>query len=645
MKSRSILLLSLIVITLFAYLSSFKNIERPSVAVANAYKQHISDLSLALDQLNLDIAKLDKSGKTATELKKSFTNARIAYKRVEFIMAWVAPEFVKDYINGAPLPFLEKNMAGPIERQPEGFQVMEEIIFSENPYLQKNALKTLSGNLKNYLSPLQNEKIGFTEMTVLEASRMGLIRLLSHGITGFDTPAASQNAINETQESLKSIHDAVLCFFPYVPKENSLLKDTIDRTFTAALNYLKNNKDFDSFDRTFFVREYINPLYGSLLDLHLILNYETVYDVKNDLPAINFFERTIFSNDFLDTRFFTKLKSSTDKETIELGKMLFFDPILSSNNQRSCASCHNPAKGFTDGVPKSVAYNFEGTIERNAPTLINAAYANRYFYDLRADFLEKQVDHVVVNHQEFNTSFPDIIKKLQSSPEYNESFKKKFAGFGEHYISKNTISSALAAYVASLKGFNSEFDKYMRKEIPETGADVKRGFNLFMGKAGCGSCHFAPVFNGTIPPLFHETESEVLGTPATANLKKATLDKDIGRAGGMLKENTPIYKHSFKTPTIRNIAVTAPYMHNGAFKTLEEVMDFYNEGGGQGIGLDVPNQTLPSAKLGLSKKEIKDIIAFMSALTDTTSAASRPSRLPAFPEELNFSNRKIGGDY
>jgi cytochrome c peroxidase len=135
-----------------------------------------------------------------------------------------------------------------------------------------------------------------------------------------------------------------------------------------------------------------------------------------------------------------------------------------------------------------------------------------------------------------------------------------------------------------------------------------------MGKAACGTCHFAPTFSGLVPPQFDETEAEVLGVP-TQPQAPHELDPDWGRGGGLLKFQSEIYRHAFKTVTVRNIAHTAPYFHNGAYNTLEEVVDFYNNGGGVGLGLDVPNQTLPADSLHLSDQEQKDLIAFMQALT------------------------------
>jgi cytochrome c peroxidase len=138
-----------------------------------------------------------------------------------------------------------------------------------------------------------------------------------------------------------------------------------------------------------------------------------------------------------------------------------------------------------------------------------------------------------------------------------------------------------------------------------------------MGKAACGTCHFAPTFGGLVPPLYHENESEVLGVFEKPGLK--IPDGDPGRAAnGVVSEDADIYQHSFKTVSVRNVALTAPYFHHGGYKTLEEVLDFYNLGGAQGVGLadEVPHQTLPAARLNLSRGEISDIIAFLQSLSD-----------------------------
>ena len=160
--------------------------------------------------------------------------------------------------------------------------------------------------------------------------------------------------------------------------------------------------------------------------------------------------------------------------------------------------------------------------------------------------------------------------------------------------------------------FNSKIDEYFRGETTLSESE-SNGFNVFTGKAKCATCHFIPVYNGTIPPWFNNTESEVIGVPKTNIWKNAVVDEDLGRYN--LNQLEPL-KYSFKTPTIRNIEKTAPYMHNGVYDKLEEVIKFYELGGGNGIGMNLAYQTLPFDNLQLTPKEKNDLISFMLTLTD-----------------------------
>ena len=170
--------------------------------------------------------------------------------------------------------------------------------------------------------------------------------------------------------------------------------------------------------------------------------------------------------------------------------------------------------------------------------------------------------------------------------------------------------NAIGSYVRSLISLTSRFDEYMQGNSEAMNAHEIKGFNLFMGKAKCGTCHYMPLFNGNLPPRFVKTESEVIGVPSTISGKE--IDPDLGRYA-IIK--TPSLKHSFKIPSIRNAASTAPYMHNGIYNTLEQVMDFYNKGGGTGLGISINNQTLPFDKLNLTHEESVDIIAFINSLS------------------------------
>jgi len=221
---------------------------------------------------------------------------------------------------------------------------------------------------------------------------------------------------------------------------------------------------------------------------------------------------------------------------------------------------------------------------------------------------------VFTNKFEYNTSYAEIIKYLASDSTYKLAFNNNFNSTA---ITASSIGIALGAYVNSLRGYNSVFDSFIRNEKSTLNANIISGFNLFMGKASCATCHFVPTFAGLVPPLFIESEAEVLGVTITS--KNKILDKDLGRWNNNVPQDyTEYYKNMFKTVTVRNSGLTAPYMHNGGYKTLQEVLIFYNNGGGAGMGLNLPHQTLSSDSLHLSKKELKELELFIISLNHTT---------------------------
>jgi cytochrome c peroxidase len=244
-------------------------------------------------------------------------------------------------------------------------------------------------------------------------------------------------------------------------------------------------------------------------------------------------------------------------------------------------------------------------VKRNTPTLSNIAFQRSFFYDSRVSYLEDQAVAVITNENEMHGSLEKSVLDLKKSKKYIANFKKAFPN---KEITSFAIKNVLASYIRSLSNYDSKFDGYMRGEN-QLNLDEIAGFNLFAGKAKCATCHFIPLTNGTVPPNFDRSESEVLGVPG----RNKKLDIDFGKYD---LTHAEVNRYSFKTPTIRNIALTAPYMHNGVFKTLEEVVDFYDGGGGEGLGFNLPNQTLPTDKLNLTPSEKKQLIAFMKTLTD-----------------------------
>ncbi len=586
------------------------------------------------------------------ELQKSLILARNKFKEIEYLLSFLSEEFVKDWVNGAPLLKIERNSPSVLTvLEPEGLQILDELIFSDEVFDIKKDIVQKSSKLTSQIKQYKNffsQGTFLTDAQIFDATREELVRIFTLGLTGFDTPS-SGNSMAEAYIAMKSLHNAMSHYRERIAKVDAQLYDDIDSLFIASITHLHEyQNDFDTYDRLFFLKSYINPLFDLTGKAIYKLGLPVLSKASQIPLSVNSEASNLFSNDFLYAGAFTDYGArNADQKIIELGRMLFFDPALSQTNERSCASCHQPGKAFTDGLSKSIATDFEGTVDRNAPTLINSVFAKRFFHDMRAHQLEGQIEHVIVDEKEFRTSYFKLFEKLMESKEYITLFEEAFPDHPQKpIINSYTLPVAITAYVKSLSSFNSPFDLYVRGETDHISDEVRNGFNIFMGKGACGTCHFAPVFNGTVPPRFQESESEVLGVPLKHNIEAPILDPDLGRyANGRPTEKAKFYQHSFKTPTVRNIALTAPYMHNGGYETLEEVMDFYNRGGGAGMGLDVPYQTLPFDSLSLQAEEIHDVISFMEALTDTVGLTTAPSFLPSFPKGSPLNDRVVGGTY
>lgn len=574
----------------------------------------LTDFKTRLSQLKSDAYLFSENKITLEDLRKTLRETRNSFKEIEFYVAYHYPEFTKNHLNAAPLFHIEAAGTTSYTLPPEGLQVLDEMVFSDEANEKKDEIKAITDFLFNsyasfYLSSMKNGISTGNNKTL--PLRIELIRIYSLGVTGFDTPC-SLNISEEAEHAFtgmkKYIQDDSY-FKNYNTEKANLL-------FTAGIRYLSENKDFETFDRIEFYKKFIQPLYQELG------SWDGRADDLKEFSGWNPASTNFFSSDFLDPYFYTLLKNDEDNEALrKLGKQIFYDQNVSDNGKMSCATCHLPENAFTDLKVKSQS-NVDGkTVLRNSPTLYNAVFAKRFFYDLRAFYLEQQAEHVIYNKDEFNTSYDNIIKKLNANTEYKKAFK---IAFKKGNINRENFSKALSSYVASLYSYESDFDQFMRNE-KEISSDVKKGFNLFMGKANCATCHFAPTFSGLVPPFFNENESEVLGiTAKPLSDKPLEVDADKGRINSPVKkENSWIYENSFKTVTVRNVALTKPYFHNGAFGTLEEVLEFYNEGGGEGLGLKINNQTLAADKLNLTPKEIKQIIAFLNSLTDISKVKAR----------------------
>lgn len=274
---------------------------------------------------------------------------------------------------------------------------------------------------------------------------------------------------------------------------------------------------------------------------------------------------------------------------VELGRLLFFDPRLSKDGSVSCASCHVPSKGFSD--PRQFSLGVGGKQGgRNAPAAMNAAYNHLQFWDGRAGSLEEQALGPIQNPIEMAETLEGVVKKLKKVKAYRHRFQEVF---GED-VSADGIAKAIAAFERTLISTNSPFDRLIAGDKSALSESAQRGFELFQGKARCVLCHNGPNLTDN---KFHN-----IGVPQTGPLKE-----DAGRYAVTKRDSD---RGAFKTPSLRSIVLTAPYMHTGGFKTLEEVMDFYNRGGEAVKGKD-PFMTA----LNLTDQEKKDLGEFLKSLT------------------------------
>lgn len=539
-------------------------------------------------------------------LQLLFKSARLVYKKAEFLAEYYNPLTAKS-INGAPIPSMDENDQHKIDA-PEGFQVIEPFIFPSYDKAQKQELLKETGILKSNFIRLKSVAVDqeLADAQIFDALRNEIFRVITLGISGFDA-AIAQNSMAEAAQALGAVKEVLNVYSPAFTGEKEKAYRNADLILKGAIDYLTASQDFNGFDRMHFIITYANPASRAVKALSKALGNKEFKDLRAVRPNA----KTLFDKDAFDANYYTAgYGAHATPEKKELGKMLFYNVMLSGSKTRSCATCHKPEMAFTDGLVKNISLNRKSQIRRNTPTLLNAGFQAALFYDNRVSYLEDQATEVINNEDEMHGSLPVAVERLKQSKEYVSSFKKAFPKSAEP-INDYNIRNALASYIRSLTSLNSRFDKYVRGDHTQMTAPELNGFNLYMGKAKCGTCHFTPLFNGTVPPDFRATETEVIGVPVKPNAKE--IDADLGKYN---LRKLDLYKYAFKTPTVRNIALTAPYMHNGAFKTLEEVMDFYNKGGSTGLGFELPNQTLPFDKLNLSKKEISDIISFLKTLND-----------------------------
>ncbi len=275
--------------------------------------------------------------------------------------------------------------------------------------------------------------------------------------------------------------------------------------------------------------------------------------------------------------------------SVQLGRQLFFDPILSHDGTVACASCHDPAHGFAGREPVAVGIGGKKG-RRHAPSLLNRVYANHFFWDGRADSLEAQALKPIADPIELGSNVADVVRRLQAHADYPGRFK---AAFGDGVTADN-LAKALASFQRTLLLGNTRVDRFRAGETGALSEAEKHGLWLWESKGRCWRCHGGPNFTDD---QFHNTGVSWGKEPLDLGRWEVTGDDaDRGR---------------FKTPSLRGAALAGRHMHDGSMATLEEIVQFYNKG-----GVENPYRDPILEPLGLNKQEVQSLVAFLSALSE-----------------------------
>ncbi len=333
-----------------------------------------------------------------------------------------------------------------------------------------------------------------------------------------------------------------------------------------------------------------------------------------------------------------RMRESFTPQQIDLGRLLFFDPLLSSDHRLACSSCHQPAHSFADGRERSQGHLFtEGPqqgrpalLARNAPSLWNVGFLSRLFWDSRADSLEEQARGPLFAEQEMASTPESLLASLNGNAEYRQLFSEAFVRTVRSDITVAEVTSALAAFESSLVSFNSRYDRYAMGDAAALTAQEIQGYNLFRGfVARCSQCH--------MPPLFTSGDVAVVGAPPSPG---QPYDAGVGAL-----QPDPDMRGAFKVPTLRNIALTAPYFQAGQLKRLEDVVAFYDDTFGHAVP---PGERLHvhwhvSLKgPTFSTAERAALVAFLYTLTDETMMPRIPDRVPSGLPVAGASARMAG---
>ncbi|MEJ0083038.1 MAG: cytochrome c peroxidase [Puia sp.] len=576
-------------------------------------------------------------------LRTKIEAARLKLKNIDFWLRYFEPNAYRK-ING-PLPVEWENevfekFEPPYRREGAGLSLAE-LSLDQTPLLKDSLIQLIKKSeeaIKTFEADSITVQLNSYSHFFL-ANRLFLLNLAAIYTTGFECPDTN-HIIPELRSMLlgtRKIYSSYNQSFPEMPLTGEYLEK-----YEKTISFVDmQGNGFNSFNHFDFIRDYVNPLFAMnqkfINDYNArSINYND-YTLNNNIQSI--FDKSLYASQNTKGLYSMVEDEKTLREIRYIGKLLFYDPILSGNNLRSCASCHKPTEYFTD-TTNGLAFQFDKKqrLLRNTPTLINSVYNHLLMLDGKHISLQAQGKDVITNPNEMGSNEKELLKKVLSCKVYKEAFKSFLKLTPEEKdITINHIVSAITFYDGSYSRFYSPFDNAMNNK-GFVSDEAKRGFNLFMSRAKCGTCHFVPNFNGVKPPYIG-SEFEVLGTPGDTSFKDLSPDE-----GRYMINKAPETLHAFRTGSIRNAEYTKPYMHNGVFKSLEEVIDFYDVGGGQGKKLVVTNQTLPGDSLHLTSTEKKELLAFIYSLNEDIIFEEPPASLPPSTDKA-LNNRKPGGEY
>jgi cytochrome c peroxidase len=577
---------------------------------ADSLDESLAGLSAVLHEQRLDSASVHR-------IRLAFRHSRARYKLVEGATEFYAPALAAAF-NSRRQEVDDDDAPPPSTLAASGFPALESLLYPslvpahvDSARRIVDGMRPLARRLRTLVPALMP-----TEAQIIELARLEIARVSTLGIAGFDAPLTG-DAMREGADALEGVRAlygiAGTGYWPSLSHERT----SLDTALVAAATYLRAHPDFETFNRLAFISTYAARAATALDSLRRASGAVPVRIPRAwrvDAPSV-------YSAHAFDVRAYAP--SGTPVATpqlIALGARLFSEPALSGNGARSCASCHRPAHDFTDGLTRAASIDPRGVrVARHTPTILNAGLQPAQFADERSPTLEDQALEVLRNPAEMASSDTHAAEELRARAEYTALFAAAFAD-AQPTITPLRMRQALAAYLRSLTTMSSRFDRAVRGDTSALSAEERSGFTLFMGKAGCGTCHFAPLFSGVTPPLYMSSDVEVIGTPSSPR-RASRLDPDSGRAA---IDHLPAHLRAFKTPSLRSVAGSAPYMHNGAFRTLDDVLGFYDGGGALGAGARITNQTLAPDSLHLSPGERKAIIAFIGSLTNETLPTPQP---------------------